>query len=98
MIRKSSMCPLKADRIAAGGETIPLTLDASRVPRPIGTATGRTPPQGAPIKPDFREPMKDPTYFPWHQVSKVQHHRPEVNAMTKPTRVREDSTPDGGNL
>ena len=46
-------------------------------------------------KPTLQEPIKDPTRFPWHEVSKVQHYWLEVNAMTKPMMVREDSLPYG---
>lgn len=32
----------------------------------------------------------------WHEVTKVAHYWLEVNAMTKPMQVREDSSPYGG--
>jgi superfamily II DNA or RNA helicase len=47
-------------------------------------------------KPALQEPVKDPARFPWHEVSKVQHYWLEVDAMTKPMAVREDSPPYGG--
>ncbi len=37
--------------------------------------------------------MKDPVRFPWHEVVKVQHYWLEVDAMTKPVRLREDQMP-----
>jgi len=45
--------------------------------------------------PTLQEPVRDPAHFPWHEVSKVQHYWLEVNAMTQPMMVRED-TPDYG--
>ena len=41
-------------------------------------------------KPQLQEPIKNPARFQWHEVTKVQHYWLEVNAMTKPMRVRED--------
>ncbi len=31
-----------------------------------------------------------PVWSPWHEVTKVQHYLPEVDAMTKPMGLRED--------
>lgn len=45
--------------------------------------------------PTLREPVKDPTRFSWHEVSKVQHYWLEINAMTKPVMVREDHPLNG---
>jgi len=44
-------------------------------------------------QPVLQEPVKDPARFLWHEVTKVAHYWLEVNAMTKPMRVREDSPP-----
>jgi SNF2 family DNA or RNA helicase len=41
-------------------------------------------------KPILQEPVKDPARFPWHEVSQVAHYWLEVDAMTRPMRVRED--------
>jgi hypothetical protein len=45
------------------------------------------------IKPTLQEPIRDPARFPWQEVSKVAHYWLEVNAMTEPMTVREDSVP-----
>jgi hypothetical protein len=37
----------------------------------------------------LQEPIRDPASFPWQEVSKVQHYWLQVDAMTKPMRVRE---------
>ncbi|HPD07554.1 MAG TPA: DUF3883 domain-containing protein, partial [Candidatus Bipolaricaulis sp.] len=42
-------------------------------------------------RPVLQEPIKDPARFPWHEVTKVQHYWLEVNALTKPMQVREES-------
>jgi hypothetical protein len=42
-------------------------------------------------QPTLQEPIRDPARFPWHEVKKVQHYWLDVNAMTQPMRVREDS-------
>ena len=39
--------------------------------------------------PVLQEPIRDPARFPWHEVTKVAHYWLEVDAMTKPIRVRE---------
>ena len=44
-------------------------------------------------QPTLQEPVRDPARFPWHEVTKVAHYWLEVNAMTKPMRVREDLPP-----
>jgi hypothetical protein len=46
-------------------------------------------------KPTLQEPIRDPARFPWREVKKVQHYWMEVNAMTQPMQVREDSPPYG---
>jgi superfamily II DNA or RNA helicase len=46
--------------------------------------------------PILQEPIKDPARFPWQEVTKVAHYRLEVNAMTKPMKVRDSSQPYGG--
>jgi superfamily II DNA or RNA helicase/predicted GIY-YIG superfamily endonuclease len=43
----------------------------------------------------LQEPIRDPARFPWHEVVKVQHYWLEVNAMTKPMRLREQRTTYG---
>jgi hypothetical protein len=43
--------------------------------------------------PILQEPIKDPARFPWQEVTKVAHYRLEINAMTKPMRVREEQQP-----
>ncbi len=45
-------------------------------------------------KPTLQEPVKDPARFPWHEVTKVAHYWLEVNAMTRPMQVRNDSVQD----
>ena len=40
-----------------------------------------------------QEPIKDPTRFPWQEVTKVAHYWLEVNAMIRPMVVREDQPP-----
>ncbi len=45
--------------------------------------------------PTLQEPIKDPARFPWHEVTKVAHYWLEVDAMTQPMQVREDSPPYG---
>ena len=47
-------------------------------------------------RPKLHEPIKEPTRFEWHEVTKVQHYWLEVNTMTQPMMVREDSPPYGG--
>lgn len=52
-------------------------------------------------QPVLQEPVKDPARFPWHEVTKVAHYWLEVNAMTRPMQVIEESIPytdvgDGG--
>ncbi|MDI9570361.1 MAG: DUF3883 domain-containing protein [Pseudomonadota bacterium] len=45
--------------------------------------------------PIMQEPIKDPARFSWREVTKVAHYWLEVNAMTKPITLREDSEPYG---
>ena len=45
--------------------------------------------------PTLQEPIKDPARFPWHEVTKVAHYWLEVDALTKPMVVRDDSLPYG---
>ena len=47
--------------------------------------------------PTLQEPIKDPARFTWHEVTKVAHYWLEVDALTRPMRVREDQAPYGGN-
>ncbi len=42
------------------------------------------------------EAVKDPARFPWREVTRVEHYWLEVDAMTRPIEVREDSPPYGG--
>jgi hypothetical protein len=42
-------------------------------------------------QPVLQEPIRDPARLPWHEVMKVQHYWLEVNAMTQPMTVQEDS-------
>jgi hypothetical protein len=44
-------------------------------------------------QPELQEPIRDPARFPWHEVTKVSHYWLEVNAMTRPMRVCENSEP-----
>jgi len=44
----------------------------------------------------LQEPTKDPARFPWHEVKKVEHYRLEVNALTQPLELKEESLPYGG--
>ncbi|HOA61883.1 MAG TPA: helicase-related protein [Verrucomicrobiota bacterium] len=46
-------------------------------------------------EPQLQEPIRDPARFPWHEVKKVEHYRLEVNAMTQPMQMREESPPYG---
>ena len=48
------------------------------------------------IAPELQKPIKDPARFPWHEVTKVQHYWLDINAMTQPMEVREDTAPYGG--
>ena len=40
-------------------------------------------------EPQLQEPIANPAQFPWHEESKVQHYRLNVNAMTQPMVVRD---------
>ena len=40
--------------------------------------------------PELQEPLKDPARFPWHEVTRIQHYRLDVNAITKAMAPRED--------
>jgi len=42
-------------------------------------------------KPILQKPIRDPAQYQWHEVTKVQHYWLNVNAMTQPMMVREDS-------
>ena len=48
--------------------------------------------------PKLREPVRDPARFPWREVSKVQHYRLEVDAMTKPMMLREYNSEYGSGV
>ena len=45
--------------------------------------------------PIIQEPIKDPARFAWQEVSTVAHYRLEVNAMTRPMRLKEELKPYG---
>lgn len=47
-------------------------------------------------QPTLQDPIKDPARFPWHEVTQVAHYWLELNAVTQPMQVREDSPPFGG--
>ena len=46
-------------------------------------------------EPQLQEPIKDPARFDWREVTKVAHYWLEVDAMTQPLQVGEDSPPYG---
>jgi hypothetical protein len=46
-------------------------------------------------KPHRQEPIKHPTRFEWHEVTKVAHSCPSMDALTKPMEVREEHAPEG---
>jgi len=46
-------------------------------------------------EPKLQNPIKDPVWFPWQEVTKVARYRLEVNAMTRPMMAREDVSPYG---
>lgn len=48
---------------------------------------------GCDRNPTLQEPIRDPARFPWHEVKKVQHYWLEVNAMTRPMKVKENPAP-----
>ncbi|NLA40239.1 MAG: DUF3883 domain-containing protein [Smithella sp.] len=52
-------------------------------------------PQTGVTHPIMQEPIKDPARFSWREVTKVAHYWLEVNTMTKPMTLREDSEPYG---
>ncbi len=43
--------------------------------------------------PTLQEPIHDPARFQWHEVVKVQHYWLDVDAMTRPMHIREESLP-----
>ncbi len=46
-------------------------------------------------KPLMQEPIKDPTRFPWQEVSKIAHYWLGVKALTRPMTEHEDRPPFG---
>ncbi|MGB7621068.1 MAG: DUF3883 domain-containing protein, partial [Terriglobia bacterium] len=46
-------------------------------------------------KPQLQEPIADPARFKWHEVKKVDHYWLEVDAITKPMKIRDESPPFG---
>jgi hypothetical protein len=47
-------------------------------------------------EPCLQEPIKNPAWFPWHEVQKVDHYCLSVDALTQPMRVRDPSACNGG--
>ncbi len=47
-------------------------------------------------QPKLETPIKDPARFPWHEVRKVEHYWLEIDALTQPMQVREESPHYGG--
>ncbi|MCZ7625070.1 MAG: DUF3883 domain-containing protein [Candidatus Methylomirabilis sp.] len=45
--------------------------------------------------PELQEPIKDPARFEWHEVTKVAHYYPSVDALTQPMQIREEQRPYG---
>jgi hypothetical protein len=46
-------------------------------------------------KPQLQEPMRDLARVEWHELTKVAHYYLSVDALTRPTQVREESPPYG---
>ncbi len=46
-------------------------------------------------EPILQEPIQDPAQHPWNEVTKVQHYYRNVDAMTQPMEVREETPPYG---
>ncbi len=46
-------------------------------------------------EPTLQEPIKDPTRFPWHEVTKVAHYSLEVSVITRHARADEHQPPTG---
>jgi hypothetical protein len=44
----------------------------------------------------LQEPIRDPARLDWHEVTKVAYYYLNVDAMTRPMQVREDTPPYGG--
>ena len=47
-------------------------------------------------KAELQEPVEDPAQFEGHEVTKMAHYWLEVDAMTRPMRVREERTASWG--
>jgi hypothetical protein len=75
---------------AAATGTILLTPNERRVPEDRRNCYWLYSVTNCALKPVLQEPIKDPARFHWQEVTKVAHYRLEVNAMTKPMKVRED--------
>ncbi len=45
--------------------------------------------------PLFSKPIKDPARLQWHEVKKVDHYYPSIDAVTQPMQVKEEETPYG---
>lgn len=90
------MIPKKCKRLAEARGTILLTPNERRVAEDRRDCYWLYVVTDCATHPIMQDPIKDPARFPWREVSKVQHYRLEVNAMTQPMMVKEDSTPYGG--
>ena len=76
--------------LAAGNGAIPLTPNERRVAEDRSACYWLYVVTNCAAEPQLQEPIRDPASFPWHEVSKAQHYWLEVNAMTRPMRVREE--------
>lgn len=47
-------------------------------------------------EPTLQDPIQDPIRYDWHEVRKVQHYYLNVDAMTQPMQVSEDTPSYGG--
>lgn len=45
--------------------------------------------------PRLQDPIRDPARFSWREVVKIQHYWLEVDAMTRPMKLREKQAPYG---
>jgi len=82
--------------LAEATGTIPLTPNERRVAEDRRDCYWLYVVTNCATHPILQEPIKDPARFAWKEVTKVAHYRFEVNAMTKPMQIREDSAPYGG--
>jgi hypothetical protein len=47
-------------------------------------------------RPRLQQPIRDPARLDWHEVTKVAHYYLSIDAMIRPTGVRESSPPNAG--